>query len=227
MSGGDETMSQKSASSSRLPLLVAGTGAAHAILFLIGVWLLDRASRPANASDEAMAAYLASDAPRSLTLVALHVAPFAGIALIWFVSSLRTWLGPRVTPADELFLGIQGLSAALYVAVMFVSAAALASPLAVGELAGAEIDATMLRLLPRLAETLMLVFGVRCAAMVAISSSRLGLKTGLFPRWVAYLGIIAGVCLFLSGPLSDALILVFPTWLLLLSATLVVSTRNV
>lgn len=211
---------------SRLPLLVAGTGAAHAILFLIGAWLLDRASRPVDLSDEALADYLAGDASRFVSTVGLNIAPFAGIFLLWFVAALRAWMGPRVTQANQIFLSVQSLSAVLYVAVIFVSAAALVSPLLSPLRVGDLLDANSFRILAKLAETLMLVFGVRCAAMVAITTSRLGLDTGLIPRWVAYLGFIAGAALFLSGPLSDALILIFPIWLLILSTELVIAARQ-
>jgi len=47
----------------------------------------------------------------------------------------------------------------------------------------------------------------------------------VLPRWFAYVGFAAGVFMLLSATLQPFLVLVFPTWLLALSAILLIKAR--
>ena len=58
------------------------------------------------------------------------------------------------------------------------------------------------------------------AAIFVFTTSSIGRTAGVLPRWFAYLGYAVGLFMLLSATLHPALALVFPTWLLGLSAIL-------
>ena len=76
----------------KIAMYTALLGVAHAVLFVIAVLLLAAAPGP-GATDQEIVDFYNSEKDRALTLAGLYVMPFAGIAFIWFIVTLRTWLG--------------------------------------------------------------------------------------------------------------------------------------
>jgi hypothetical protein len=153
---------------------------------------------------------------------ALNLFPLAGIAFLWFMGVLRNRLGAR---EDQLlataFLG----SGLLFVVSLFCGAA----------LAGGLLDAVAddhIRL-PDKSETyyfgrltiytLFNVFAFKMAGVFMISTGTIGLRTAFLPRWVAFVGYACAVVLLLVITNWAWIGLLFPLWVLLVSAVVLAS----
>ena len=61
------------------------------------------------------------------------------------------------------------------------------------------------------------IYAMKMAAVFMISTSTLALRTGIAPRWMAFLGLGLALCLLLGIGFSVWAQLVFPLWVLLIS----------
>jgi hypothetical protein len=205
--------------------VAVGVGVAHAVLFLLAYWLLT--STPgAHGSDEEIVAFYASGNGHQMVLVGLYVMPFAGIAFLWFSVALRAWIRAYSPRESELFSGVQLVSGILYVALFFAGAAAYSVMAVSVELSDAPVDPVVARQFPLYGGTLLMVFAMRMAAMFVFTTSRIGRITGALPRWFTFVGLCVGLFLLFSASYSRALVLVFPLWLLVLCALLLVRVRR-
>jgi MFS family permease len=166
--------------------------------------------------------WLTDEDRRQGVQMAVALIPFAGIAFLWFIGVIRTRLGDR---EDKLFATVFLGSGLLFVALLFLAGAILATLLALFE-RGIPVGADALILLVVFTKSLMGMFGARMAAVFTISVSSVGLRTGMLPRWLVVLGYITGVILLLSPPLSNWTQLLFPTWVLLFSVYILVASRH-
>ena len=64
---------------------------------------------------------------------------------------------------------------------------------------------------------LMTVYTMKMAGVFMITTCTLSLRTGIFPRWMAFLGMILALFLLLSIGFFDWAPVVFPLWILLIS----------
>ncbi len=153
---------------------------------------------------------------------AVALIPFAGIAFLWFIGVIRHRLAER---EDKLFATVFLGSGLLFIALLFVTGAILATLLTMYE-RGVAVGADALVLLVVLTKTLMGLFGARMAAVFTISVSSVGLRSRLMPRWLVALGYVAAVILLLSPPLSRWGQLLFPIWVLVFSIQLLFAARK-
>jgi hypothetical protein len=150
-------------------------------------------------------------------LLALNLVPFAGIAFLWFMGVVRDTLGER---EDQFFATVFLGSGLLFVAMLFISSAVTGSLLLLTSRfpeveMGASYD--LGRLVAR--ETLS-TYSIRMAGVFMISSSTLFLRTGVIPRWTAFLGFgFAAIMLLRIGYINSLgwVMLLFPLWVLLVS----------
>jgi hypothetical protein len=206
--------------------LTAAVGAVHAVLFLVALVLLAGAPGP-QATDEEIYAYYSSSSSSLLTLVGLYVMPFAAIAFMWFIVALRMWEAYSVRRESLLLSNLQLVSGILYVALLSVGAAAQAVLAASVEFADGPIDPVVARQFPQYGSTLLTVFAVRMAAVFVFTTSNIGRAAGVLPRWFGYVGLAVGAFMLLSVSLHPVLLVVFPLWLLALSAILLVKARAI
>jgi hypothetical protein len=214
------------ASARKVARLTAGIGAIAAILELMSFFLLSRLPG-GSATDEEIIAFYHSESERIPTIAGLYVMPFAGIAFIWFVVLLRMWIRAEADRRNVMQSNIQLTSGILYIAIFFVSAAAMSVFAATAQLTDQEIDPTLARQFPNFAHTLLLVFGMRMAAMFVFTTSALGMKSKLMPKRFAYLGYAFGVFLLLSVSLFPWLALVFPAWILMVCVHIYLRSRTI
>lgn len=73
----------------------------------------------------------------------------------------------------------------------------------------------------------MLVLAMRMAAMFVLATSSIGRHARVLPTWFIGLGYVVGAFLLLAATLSAVLILVFPVWMLILCALLLVRARHI
>ena len=210
----------------RAATITAAVGAIHALLFVLAVVLLAGVPGP-EATDEEILAYYSSSSASVASLVGLYVMPFAAIAFMWFIVALRMWEAFSVRRENLLFSNLQLVSGILYVAMLSVGAAAEGVLAASVAYTTAPIDPVVARQFPVFGSAVLVVFALRMAAIFVFTTSNIGLAAGVLPRWFAYVGFAAGVFMLLSATLQPFLMLVFPVWLLGLSAILLVKARSI
>jgi hypothetical protein len=180
-----------------------------------------RLSEPAQRGDVAL--WLNDPLRRNAVQFAIQLVPFAGISFLWFIGVLRSRLGRL---EDQFFATVFLGSGLLYVASIFASAALLGSLLdaLVSEGAGVVNNDTF-RLTRRIAAACINVFAIKMAGVFIMSSSTSMLRTAILPRWVAFAGYASAVVLLLIITSWPWIALLFPLWILLVSACILVELR--
>jgi hypothetical protein len=197
------------------PRAAAVAGVIFAVLLIVSLGLV-RLAVPADPSEPG--SWLIDPDRRSALRVALNLVPFAGIAFLWFLGVIRSRLG---TKEDQFLATVLLGSGVLFVACLF-GAAALA-----GGLADAVADGHIQ--LPQ-SETyyfgrhttnvLLNVFAIKMAAVFMFSTCTIGLRTAIFPRWVAFVGYSCGLVLLVVITNWKWIALLFPIWVLLVSVVI-------
>ncbi|HLF61117.1 MAG TPA: hypothetical protein VI980_08070, partial [Acidimicrobiia bacterium] len=120
------------------------------------------------------------------------------------------------------------LVSAIVFITLFLAGAAASTVLAVSvEFMEAPLDPATARLFPQFGSSLLLVFGMRMAAMFVFTTSRIAGSHRLLPRWFVWAGYVVGLFLLLVATLSKWLFLVFPVWILVLSVLLLLKVRRI
>ena len=210
----------------RAAFLTAAAGMAHAVLFVASYWLIVGRLDP-RASDAELAAMYGEHDLRLVIVAGLYLMPFAGIAFVWFIVALRMWIGASGAREDVLLSNVQLVSGILYVALLFASAAAAAASAASVEFSSAPVDLISARQMPSLSNVLLFVFAMRMGAMFVFTTSNIGNKAHVLPRWFVVVGFLVGLFLLLSATFSPLLVLVFPVWMLTLSFFLLLRARRI
>jgi hypothetical protein len=207
-------------------MLTAAFGIAHAVLFLLSFWLARDAPGP-KATDQEYIDYYSSDNSRRLILVGLYLMPFAGIAFVWFIVSLRMWISGTIRRENVLLSNIQLVSGIIYVALLFVAAASESVVAASVEFSDAPVDPNVARQFPQFGSAILFIFAMRMAAMFVITTSNMGRNSLVLPNWFAYCGFVVGIFLLLSASFNTVLVVVFPIWLLILALLLFRRARQI
>lgn len=210
----------------RAATLTALVGGAHAVLFLLSFWLMSGVPG-AKATTAEIVDFYTSAERRRVVVVGLYAMPFAGIAFIWFVVALRMWVEGATRRVSVLMSNIQLVSGIVYIALLFASAASTSVLAASVEFADGEIDPIVAHQFPVFGSSLMLVFALRMAAMFVLSTSTIGRTSGVLPKWFGVAGYVVGLFLLLSASMQPWFALVFPAWLLALSAILARRARAI
>lgn len=177
------------------------------ITSLVLIWL----SVPADPQDTG--SWL-SGGRRTVSL-ALNLLPFAGIAFLWFIGVVRDRLGQY---EDRLFATVFLGSGLLFLATQFASAAIAGSILIVFDsIPGTLIDSGIYTFGRTVTYEIVNVYTMKMAGVFMISTCTLSLRTGIIPRWMAYLGLVLALFLLLSIGFFYWAPLVFPLWVLLIS----------
>ncbi len=151
---------------------------------------------------------------RSVTL-ALNLLPFAGIAFLWFIGVVRDRLGAR---EDRFFATVFLGSGLLFLAMLFASAAVAGGILRIyGTTPRLLIESGMYTFGRTVTYEIMNVYAMKMAGVFMISTSTLSLRTGIVPRWMAFLGFALALFLLFSLGFFYWAPLVFPLWVLLIS----------
>ena len=151
---------------------------------------------------------------------ALNLLPFAGVAFLWFIAVVRNRLGVL---EDRFFATVFLGSGLLYIAMVFTSAALAAGLIRVLETAPEILAQTGAYALGRAqVYQVMNVYGIKMAGVFMFSTSTILLRTGIAPRWIALLGYGFGAMLVLSIGIIVWIPLVFPIWVFVVSAAILV-----
>lgn len=200
------------------PRVVAISGMIFAGLYIAGL-VFTRLAIPADPKEPG--AWLADPTLRSWVRFALNVIPFTGIAFLWFMGVLRNRIGGH---EDRFFSTVFLGSGLLFVAMLFVAAAvtqALLDNFATESSLPAESETYAV--CRAMAYALMNTYAVKMAAVFIIVTSSIGLRTAVFPRWMVFVGYVLALVMLLTISGFAWIALVFPSWVLLLSAYILIT----
>lgn len=197
----------------RQPASAAIAGIIFALI-LLAVMLLLRNAVPIGGPDAGR--WATPGGRRQDVAAALGLIPFAGIAFLWFIGVIRSQVGA----SEDRFVGTVFLgSGLLFVAMMFVAAAALTAVLVAVD-SGVEVSAEATSLASAFASSLLGLFGARMAAVFIATVATVGRRAGALPRWLVLSGYAVAVLLLVTPPLPSSLQYLFPVWILVLSGYL-------
>ena len=199
----------------RTPRAAAIAGIVFSIL-LITSQLLVWFSIPANLAGAATDVVSHS---KTISL-ALNLLPFAGVAFLWFIAVVRNRLG---TLEDRFFATVFLGSGYLYIAMIFTSAALAGGLIRVLSSAPEVLAQTGAYALGRAqVYQSMNVYGIKMAGVFMFSTSTILLRTGIVSRWIAFVGYGLGAMLIISIGIIVWIPLVFPVWVFLVSAAILI-----
>ena len=195
----------------KTPKAAAIAGIGFSLLVLLILWLL-RTSIPADPLEPG--AWLATDT-RAVT-VALNLVPFAGVAFLWFIGVLRDRLGKL---EDRFFASVFFGSALLFLAMLFAAAAVVGAVVLVASISEpSELSSSATFRFARAASYIIVnVYAIKMAAVFMISTSTVVMRTGIAPRWIAFLGFLLAAILLIGSYFINWSIAVFPSWVFLFS----------
>lgn len=173
-----------------------------------------------DASGAELTAWFDDDTNRFMLAGALSLASVSAIAFLWFIAVVRRRLGEH---EDKFFATVFLGSGITYVAIWLVGSAALAGPaIAMTTLDAAEVSPASASLAGGVAAALLLVVAPRVEAVFIFSTSTVFLRSSVLPSWVAYVGYVAGLVMFLAPLIWVPLGYAFPTWVFIVSVVLLV-----
>jgi hypothetical protein len=152
---------------------------------------------------------------RNAVRFALQLAPFAGIAFLWFIGVVRNRLGEV---EDKFFATVFLGSGLLFVVSLFASAVlagAVLDTMTGGATEFIHSDAFLLA--RQVIRAAMNIFAIKMAGMFIFSTSTIVLRTGILPRWVAFSGFACGGVLLVAITSWPWIALLFPLWMLVVS----------
>ncbi|MBK8754028.1 MAG: hypothetical protein IPL99_21310 [Candidatus Competibacteraceae bacterium] len=199
----------------RAPRAAAIAGILFSILLITSILLL-RLSVPADPLEAG--AWLQTRA--STVALALNLVPFAGIAFLWFIGVLRDRLGER---EDRFFATVFLGSGLLFLAMLFFSAAVVGG-IIIAHTADPQrlLGSATFTFARAITYEIMNIYAIKMAGVFMIVTSTLALRTGFLARWMAWLGYAVALLLLFSGRYIEAILLVFPLWVLLTSVYILI-----
>ena len=201
-------------------IVCAISGAVFAALIIASMVLLLQAPGLADPDSVYVAFY--ADGGDVLVTVGMHLVPFAGIAWLWHMTATRNLVEAHPGPPSKLPFGLHLASGILFVAMMFASAATVGAPALLGVFTTLPPpSAEVARSLAGVGYAFAFVYGVRAAGMYMMTMSSTMRATGLLPRWLVVLGYVAATFLLVNTTYHPSTLLVFPTWVIVVCATLV------
>ena len=206
----------------RTPRAAAVAGIIFAVLFTTSFVLIHLAL-PEDLHGANIAAWLQGNS--ATVTLSLTLMPFAGIAFLWFMGVVRDRLGAL---EDQFFSTVFFGSGFLFLAMMFVSAAIAGGILSSYAVSPDALTKSGALVLGRgIMYTITKVYAVRMAGVFMIALATLWMRTGVMPRVFVFLSYALALLLLVSSDLTSWLILVFPSWVFVISVfILVVSQRG-
>jgi hypothetical protein len=203
----------------RAALLTAGAGIGYGVLTIVA-WYLMAQERAGLAEATDPYAYYVESGFDGAMVAGLYLMPFASILFLWFIVALRGWIRGTQHRRNMLISDLQLVSGVVFTAVFLVGAAAVATSVIVAGSGSDEVTIAALRALSGFGSTLMVVMGVRMAAIFVIATASLGMTTGVLPRWFNFVSYGFGLILMLTPVVEEDFIVAFPVWVIVVSVIL-------
>lgn len=209
----------KAAKTITAPRAGAVAGVLFALLFGISVVLI-RLSVPSSSAD--VSAWTPSTL-KHVTL-ALRLIPFACIFFLWFVGVIRDRLGES---EDKLFATVTLGSGLVFLALTLASCA-LAGGLVDSLLSGGNqvLPLNTYLLVRSFLDLAFNTFAVKMASVFMLSLGTLWRGTGVMPRLLVYFTYLLALVMLVAFSQSLWLLLIFPTWVLLVSVYILITNLH-
>lgn len=188
-------------------------GLAFSLLFLLGTAMLNI---PLGASDEKLVAFWSDSGNQVTSIISMYSFVLAGLCFLVFLVQLRSRL-LAAEGGDGRLSALVVASGGVFVAMLIVAAAsrgmigfALKAPGSKESLPGADT----LRYIPQIGYAALGAGGMLAAAVAMATTSWLIVRTGAFPRWLAWVGGVAAILIIaanaaLAGMLAIPVVLVW------------------
>ena len=196
-------------------------GILFSVLFVASL-LLASARPPEGLGDLAFVAWYEANAVTSVTFAALYLAPFAGIAFLWFIGVIRARIGAN---EDQFFATVFLGSGLLFVAMYWAAAAVLASLVAGNRFdAAPPLGVRGLETVRSVAFSFVFVMAARAAAVFMIVTCTIAWRTtAIFPRPLTIAGYLIAALMLLSLSFLQWIVLLFPLWVYVASGYILVA----
>jgi hypothetical protein len=198
-------------STPRRDLWTPVAGIAAGVTFIFG--LAAAANSPdSDDPDAKILSWYADHGHRIGVIIGAFVLAFCGLFILWFASGLRQRLRLAEGPEGRLANVALG-GGVLCVAMLWVGGAALAAVPAGESIGGAPLsNADVARFFPSLGFGSILIFSMFGAIALIDATSVVIMRTGVLPRWLAWLGFVCGVALLFGVAFLPVIAL--PIWLI-------------
>ncbi|HEY6636266.1 MAG TPA: hypothetical protein VIZ61_01155 [Solirubrobacterales bacterium] len=193
-------------------------GILAAITFLVGVVMVSN-SPDSDDNNAQIIDWYADHGHRVTVIVGAFILAFCGLFLLWFAAGVRQRL--RVAEGPEGRLSNVALGGAVLCIGLLWAGASLLAAIPAGQSLGGANALTVSdvgRYLPQAGFGAILLFGMFGAIALIDATSVVIWRTGVLPRWLAWLGFICGVVL-LFGVFFLPMI-ALPIWLIAASIVL-------
>jgi hypothetical protein len=192
-------------------------GVAYSLLTVVALIRLSRFP-DLSVGEAELTAWYDDDAHQVWLIGALSLAAVGSIAFLWFVAVIRRRLGDR---EDRFFATVFLSSGIAYVAVWLVGAGALAAPaVAMTQLDGASVSPGSATLAGGISGSMILVVAPRLQAVFVFSTSTVILRSRVLPSWLAIVGYVSGLMLFVVPLVTQPVGLAFPVWVFIVSVVM-------
>ena len=197
------------------------SGIVFVVLMVVGSMFIGDVPLP-DAPGAEIAGYLADSSRQTTNLIGAYLWVVGALAFLWFLTRLRNELRRAEGGTGALSSLAHGAGVA-FTAVWMASAAAYAAIPYATVLRGAPVsDPDLVRVLPPLGRLLLLLGGGFSGSVLIVAASLVILRTAVFPRWLAWFGIVASLAL-----LVDVIYVnITPFWLWVLAASVVMIARR-
>jgi hypothetical protein len=192
-------------------------GILFVVLMFFGTFLV--ADLPnADASRRRIVEYLADGGNHTRNIIGAYMWVLAALALLWFATRLRQVLRDAKGDASILPNLVFG-AGVVYSALLAASGVTFAAvAYAVKVLDAPVTNADLVRVLPQLAWMILLLGAGFAAILLVVASCIASFQTGVLPRWLAWLGVVAAILLVFD--LAYQNIIPFLVWVLAASIVL-------
>jgi hypothetical protein len=189
-------------------------GIAFVALAVLWAIIFATADRPSyNSADDAVSEFWSDSGNRRLLLLGALAMSLAGVALLWFLGSLRVVLrraeGEPARLATIAFSGGVVLTALLFAKNAIEGGLALALEFE----QGFTLDPDVFRALNAVFLGLLIHEGLAAAVLVG-AASLLVLRTRVFPRWLGWAGLAVAVVALLSWLIPGVPLVLVLAWIL-------------
>jgi hypothetical protein len=203
----------------RTPRAAAIAGIVFALLFATSMGLM-RLAIPETLAGEHSTAWL-EDGIDTVRL-ALMLAPFAGIAFLWFMGVVRNQLGRL---EDQFFSTVFYGSGLLFLAMIFSSAAVAGGLISSYALDPEAMTKSGILTFGRTTiYTITNVYAIRMAGVFMLSLGTIWMRTRVMPRILVWLTYALALVLLIAINVSLWVIMIFPAWVFAISVYILAET---
>ena len=198
-------------------------GIIFVVLMFVGTFFVADVPDP-DAAQQQLAGYLADSGNHTRNLIGAYIWVLGALAFLWFVTHLRSVLRRAEGGAGTMSNLVFG-AGVIYSALMMASAVAFAAVAYAVGLRGATVsDPDFVKVLPQMAWMLLLLGAGFAGLLLVLTASILSLRTGVLPRWLAWLGIVMAIVLLFDVVYVNIVPLL--VWVLAASIVLLMRRQN-